>query len=213
MSRSLTILLLFLGLARANQAMAEACARPGSTNAKIIALPRSDESSRTAMAASIHLGLSPFDYPLNRIAKISDPCKRLSFKSGDSTYTLYGDDRKSPPRYAMRSHDTSRIAYLALLPLPKPALAALRRGPQKGVYQFTPPDMIFVLAVTDGYQRPFFRFYDAIPDDQTLAMDMCAALSGDDLPIGAYNSSFGTTQFYSVAAPRLSHPKCRVTIS
>ena len=167
------------------------------------------------MAAAIAMGLSPYTFPMDKIAKISTPCKRLNFKAGDDVYTLYGSylQGSGPPRYAMRGDDRSRIAYLALLPLPKPALAAMRAGSKDGQYRFKQPDMIFVLAVTDGYQRPFFRFYGAIPDDQTLAIDMCAALTGEDNPIGAYNSSFGNTEFYAAALPKPARPKCRMTIS
>jgi hypothetical protein len=203
-----------LGVASANDAIADSCTKPGSTSAKILNLPVSDENARTALAVALNLGLSPYSFPQVSIAGITAPCKRLDFKASDGIYTLYGvDERDSPPRYAMQEKNTDRIAYLALLPLPAPAVAAVSAAPNLGRYRFKPGQMIYVLAVTEGYQRTFFRFYDAIPDDRTLATDMCAALSGEDKPIGVYNSSFGNTVFYTEEPSKPAHQKCRVIIS
>jgi hypothetical protein len=209
------VVLCCLGLVISTGTKADSCVGPGSANARILNFSISDEGVRTALAAALHLGLNPYNFPQDWIARIATPCKRLDFKGGDGLYTLYGvDARDTPPRYAIRPSDRSRIAYLALLPLPKPALAAMSVGSVDGRFHFKPPDMMYVLAITDGYQRPFFRFYDTIPDDHTLAIDMCAALTGEDMPIGVYNSSFGNTQFYTAASPKPTpHPRCRVTVS
>jgi hypothetical protein len=202
-----------LALSLAGTAHAAGC-DAGSAKAKYLTLSTADEAARTALAAAIFLGLNPFSFPQDRIAAVTQPCKRRDFHARDGLYTLYGDIDGEPQRYAMRKADLTRVAYLAELPLPAPAFAALRAGSKNGNYTFKNGQMIFVLAVTEGYQRNIFHFYDAIPDDQTLAIDMCAALSGDDMPIGTYNSSFGTTTFYAPAPPRgPRRMTCRIVIS
>lgn len=209
--------LLAFGVLLAVSAQAAPCGQ-GSPKARYLTLSTADENARNTLAAALHMALRPYDFPVGKIALIAQPCRWRDFHARDGLYTLYGDGYGEPQRYAMRKNDLSRVAYLALMPLPMPAVAAIRAGPSKdGNYHFKHGQMIYVLAVADeshGYQRDLFHFYDVIPDDQTLAIDMCAALSGDDAPIGAYNGSFGTTTFYVPSSPKKQRRMfCRIVTS
>jgi hypothetical protein len=169
------------------------------------------------LGIAIELGLNPASFPDAYIAKIATPCRRTIFQAGSDQFGLFGvEKRDQPPRYAKSEtgHDT-RIAYLAALPRPAAALASVQAGPKGGVYKFKPADFIFILAVTNATDRLFFRFYDAIPDDVTVAQDMCAALAGEDIPIGTYDSLTGKTGIYDNSAPKkLSRGQhCRQMIS
>jgi hypothetical protein len=198
-------------------AYAFGCDGPGSANARIVTIPTESAQDRLGLGIAIELGLNPASFPDAYIAKIATPCRRTVFQVGSDQFGLFGvEKRDQPPRYAKSEtgHDT-RTAYLAALPRPMPAIASAQAGLVRGVYKFKPQDFIFVLAVTKSTDRLFFRFYDAIPDDATVAQDMCATLAGEDIPIGSYDSLTGKSVLYATSAPRkLSRgPHCRQTIS
>lgn len=190
---------------------------PGSASARIVTLPTESAQDRLGLGIAVELGLNPASFPDDYIAKIATPCQRTKFQVGSGQFALFGvNNRDQPPRYAKSEtgHDT-RIAYLAALPRPAAAIASVQAGPKGGVYKFKPGDFIFILAVTKATDRLLFRFYDAIPDDVTLAQDMCAALAGEDIPIGTYDSLTGKTGLYASSVPR-KLPRgqhCRQTIS
>jgi hypothetical protein len=199
-------------------AFAADCAKPGSPDAKAVRFTLDAQDMRTGLAFSIHLGLSPSSFPADRIAAMTRPCKIKEFQAGRA-FTLYGapvaqGPESEPSRFAISGNDLTRIAYLGLMPFPKPALDAMHTGPKDGFYSFKKPEFMYALAVTDGTKRQIFRFYDAIPDDESLALDMCAALLGEDPVIARYDSIMGAVEFAAPAPPEArGRPRCRTAIS
>lgn len=190
-----------------------ACAGVGESGARSLKFPP-DLETRKSLALSIHLGLNPPSFPAEQIRKQPAPCRRASFHAGEADFTLFGTDAGLPPRYAVSTRD-DRIAYVALLPLPKPAAAAWKENPGAPKYSFPHQDFMYVLSLTNGGQRLIYRFYSVLPKDDRLMADMCAALTGEDPVIGIYDSLSGRSDLRSLglASEALHSSRCRANIS
>ncbi len=167
------------------QDAATVCKGAGSATAKVLALDPADGDTANGLSIALQLGLTPATFPTGDIAKIAAPCKRSEFTAGGLVYSLYGTDEASPYRWATTPSHPGETAYVALMPRPAPALAWYRKyqADNKTAAQFsTDTESMIVLAITANDSREIYRFYSATPDDETLAADMCAALSGE-LPI------------------------------
>jgi len=147
------------------------------------------------LAASYYLALSPAGEPENYLRKQNVRCKRTEFNVGTVSFALFGSDNSPVLRYALHDNDYTRMAFLALAPRPDAAASATPNG---GNYSFKKSEMIYMLGVTDGDDRQVFRYYDTIPTDAALAMDMCRALSGEDPVLGVYDTVRQRSRFDTV---------------
>ncbi|MGD0190308.1 MAG: hypothetical protein ABSD74_06170 [Rhizomicrobium sp.] len=192
---------------------AASCKDTGSMSAKPLTFSETDVDTQTGLSVSFTFGLTPATFPLQDIGQTANPCKRGEFDVGAVTYQLFGTG-DSPPRWAGNANAPGRIVYVALLPKPAPALAAYQAQSNATSFQFKPGDMMFVLAITDGDARQLYRFYDAIPDDSTLAGDMCAALSGAWKPIASFNTASGHSTFAGLGGsqPAVTGSACHARI-
>lgn len=149
--------------------------------AKLLQFAMADEDVQEGMFMSIQLGVLPPTFPADDIAKIKTPTARFDFMLGGKSYTVFGKDDDSPPRWATSTKDKSAIAYLCLMPRPAPALDWYRKyqKDKDTTANFTgPDDMMFSLIIARGNKRDIYAFYDRIPDDTPLTAAMTDALSG-----------------------------------
>jgi hypothetical protein len=208
----MAVIALFFATAHAEAA--PACNGPGSSTARTLTFSPSDSDTVRGLAVSLLMGLTPASFPAPDIAKVQGACERAHFDAASASFTLYGNDTGLPPRWASAATG-DRIAYVALLPQPGPALASYRANSGGTDFAFKPGDMMYVLAVTSGGSRQIYRFYDALPDDARLAGDMCAALN-DQLPVlGTLDTATGQSDLArlgSVATP-VVNAACHVSLA
>jgi hypothetical protein len=168
---------------------AEKCTDMGSPAAQEIELGNSGETKAGLMATFL-LGLNPPTFPAEDIGKIANPCERTTFTVGGDAYTVHGGDRDQPPRWAASVSKPERVAYIALVPRPAPALDWFHRYEKdnNAPANFnTGADMMFALAVTAGLKREIYAYYDKIPDDAHLTDAMCKALAGGLVRFATWN--------------------------
>jgi hypothetical protein len=208
---AITLSAIFFSLAHAEAA--PACHGSGSQSAKMLFFSPNDSETLRGLYIALNMGLTPATFPAQDVAKARAPCERAHFDAATASYTLYGDDAGLPPRWASAAVG-GRIAYVALLPQPGPALAAYRANSSGTEFPFKPGDMMYVLAVTAGDSRQLYRFYDALPDDARLSGDMCAALNGELPVLGTFDVATDQSDLVrlgSVAAP-VANTACHVNL-
>jgi hypothetical protein len=192
---------------------APACNSPSSLTAKTLLFSPGDSDTLNGLSIALAMGLEPATFPAQNVAKLQAPCERAHFDANSASYILYGDDDGLPPRWAAQTGN-DKIAFVALLPLPGPALASYRGSPDGTQFKFQNSDMMYVLAVAVGGERQIYRFYDVLPDDARLSGDMCAALNGQLPLLGTFDTATNRSDLArlgSVSAP-VANTDCHVRL-
>ena len=191
---------LLVAFALANGARADGvCSNNGVSTVSELDFHGADNDTVTGLTIALALGLDPPSFPFEAVTASSSPCEHGAFRVGTDSYDLYSAD-VAPLRWAVSKADLSRIAFLAQVPRPAPALNAIKADPDAMSVQFSTNQLMFVLAVTEGDKRGIYRFYDAIPDDVRLEHDMCMALSGHTAALASFDPFTNKGDFTGLSA-------------
>jgi hypothetical protein len=164
-------------------AVNEKAAKDG--EAKALSFDMTDEKISRGLQVSLSMGLTPVEFPWEDVEKAKDPCVRGTFKLGNRTFSIYGDDKQTPPRWASSPDFAPFIAYMAYTPTPRAAYEVWAK--KNGT--FKPNEMVtfegqgafmVVLAIADKEKKRLITaFFDKIPSDKDLARYMCGTLSSE----------------------------------
>jgi hypothetical protein len=184
-------------LAWTADAMAADCSDPGSANVTDLSFSKDDATILKGLTVAIQLGLQPKSFPADDIEKNKAACRRGTFTARGETFQIFGDDKDSPPRWAIGA-DPKRIAYEVLLP--DPAQAAdwydkYQRDPK------TPADFskrLYALVITDGDRRLIYQFSRVLPDNYHLAQNMRATLDGKWSPVAVLDAATGEVDLSNI---------------
>jgi hypothetical protein len=169
---------------------APACRDTGSAAVTDVWFDTSDQTVVKGLAVSLQLGLSPASSPSEDVEKNRDACRRGEFSVGKDHWEIFGDDKDSPPRWAI-GPDRKRIVYLAIVPDP---IEAAAWSDKSRVDPKLPADFkkaLYVVAVAEGDRRLIHHFSRVIPDDYHLAGYFKAALAPDAKPLAVYDAKTG----------------------
>jgi hypothetical protein len=176
-------------LAIAANAEASPCKGAGSTTAKPIFYYTADDATLDGLDLTLVMGLDPTRFPPPDIARLTGACVRTTFVSNSRTWTLYGDDDDTFPRW-VTAPGVKTVVYLASMPPPDQVHAwaeAQRRHPTHETSAAF-RSYIWALVAADGDQRRVFGFYDQLPDDARLTQAMQAAIAGRTPAILGFNA-------------------------
>jgi hypothetical protein len=149
---------------------------PGTIEAKALSFDLKDEGTASGMLLSLAFGLSPADrFPFSEIAEVRETCERGKFKVGTTVARLQGHD-DLPPRWAAVDGIRDIIFFVCLMPRPSAALAL---SESTTAARFDESDMMYALVMATQDKRYVYGFYDAIPDDKTLAA-LATAIMNDE---------------------------------
>jgi hypothetical protein len=178
------------------------CKDAGSTAAKPVLYYTADPAVLDGLEVALKLGLEPATFPSQDIAKQKDACIRRSFDAAGGTWTLYGDDHDTSPRWAVASN-TNTIVYLAYLPPADQAHlwaeADRHHSTNEKFVKFS--SMMLALVAADGDKRRVFGFYDSLPDDARLTEAMQLALEGRTPAILGFDVKTGDADEDRMLAP------------
>lgn len=178
-------------------AAAPACKDTGSATANALSFDGVGEDVTSGLEVSLVLGLEPESFPRADIAKARKACRRGDFDLNGERFEIFGDDKDTPPRWAIGSK--GRIAYLALIPDPIQAhqwMLAREKDPNAQP-SFT--TMLYALTVVQGDKRVVYAIYRRPPDDYRLSHAFQAALGGRWKPVAVLNAPDGQVDLSGLA--------------
>jgi hypothetical protein len=178
--------LLMLGAAGVASA-APACHDQGFVNVTDMSFNPKDETVMRGLSAGLQLALEPASFPAEDIAKAHDACRRGEFTVGRDHWEIFGDDKDTPPRWAV-GPDRKRIVYLAAMPDPLEAAAWAKKYEADPKTEAKFSGFLYAVVVSDGDGRLVYHVSRVVPDDYHLALLMKAALSGEAAPMAVLNA-------------------------
>lgn len=172
------VILLAVLIRAGGSVAATPCAHPGSSAAVPVFYYTADDAVLDGLQVTLDLGLEPPTFPSEDIAKHPDACVRAPFTAAAQTWTLFGDEDDTPPRWAISPTDPKRIVFIAAMPPAEQAhlwAESQRKHPtHEAVAKFK--GFMYALVAADGPNRQVYGFYSALPDDARLSEAMTAVI-------------------------------------
>ncbi|MDR3526132.1 MAG: hypothetical protein P4L57_02560 [Rhizomicrobium sp.] len=165
-------------------------------SATILSLDSSGKDFAASLRASLIFGLDKRGVMAHALSAQQPPCSHGSFIANNGSYGLFGEDSKGPARWAISAATPDAVIVLAAMPLPETAPALQQQykdNPGIPVMANTRA-MMFALAISTSDAYRIYRYYDDIPSDAVMKLDMCKAVTGQLAVLAIYDADKRTVQ-------------------